>query len=87
MTKSVFSDRYDRFREALVRARKGAKLTQEDVAKRLAKPQSFVSKYERGERRLDVVEFFDIAKAVGFEPLGLLMALGLAPEAAKRKRR
>lgn len=80
MTKSLFSERYDRFREALVAARTSAELTQEEVARRLARPQSFVSKYERGERRLDVVEFFDIARAVGFDALRFLreLVLGLA---------
>ena len=35
-------------------------------------PQSFVSKYERGERRLDVVEFGEVARALGIDPLQLL---------------
>ena len=46
-------------------ARKHAGLSQADVAQQLGKPQSFVSKYERGERRLDVIEFLEIAKIVG----------------------
>lgn len=87
MTKSLFSERYDRFREALVAARTAADLTQEEVARRLSRPQSFVSKYERGERRLDVVEFFDVARAVGFEALGFLGKLRLAPEATKKRRK
>lgn len=85
MTKSLFSERYDRLREALVAARTSAELTQEEVARRLARPQSFVSKYERGERRLDVVEFFDVAKAVGFEALGFLRDLRLTTELPKRR--
>lgn len=86
MTKSVFSPRYDRFREALVAARTRAKLTQVEVANRLSKPQSFVSKYERGERRLDVVEYFDISKALGLDPLKFLRELGLDAEQEKRRR-
>ena len=68
MTKSVFTKQYDRFRKQLVDARKSRGLTQADVAQRLGRPQSFVSKYERGERRLDVVEFLEVAKAVGIDP-------------------
>ena len=46
-----------------------ANLSQADVALRLDRPQSFVTKYETGERRIDVVEFIEIAEAVGFDPL------------------
>lgn len=40
-------------------------MTQEALARRLKRPQSFVSKYESGERRLDVIEFMHIAEAIG----------------------
>lgn len=40
-------------------------MTQTDIARKLLRPQSFVSKYERGERRLDVTEFIEIADALG----------------------
>lgn len=43
-------------------------MTQVHVAESLSKPQSFVSKYERGERRLDVVEFIAVAKVLGIDP-------------------
>ncbi len=66
--KSVFTVEYDRFRQMLIQARKQSGLTQMDVASRLGKPQSFVSKYERGERRLDVVEFLEVSRAIGVEP-------------------
>jgi len=68
VTKSVFTAEYERFRQMLVEARKERGLTQVDIAERLGKPQSFVSKYERGERRLDVVEFLEVARAIGIEP-------------------
>lgn len=61
MPKSVFSPRYERFRELLIQARKDAGLTQSDLAVQLGRPQSYVSKYENGERRLDLIEFLDIA--------------------------
>lgn len=66
------SDQYQQFRELLVQARKNARLTQTELSARLERPQSFVSKYERGERRLDVVEFCDVAKALGVDPARFL---------------
>jgi transcriptional regulator with XRE-family HTH domain len=59
----------------LIEARKGANLPQDQVAVRLKKPQSFVSKYERGERRLDVVEYFRVSQALGADPYELLRAI------------
>lgn len=72
MPKSVFSHRYERLRDALIRARHDADLTQIDLAKKLRRPQSFVSKYERGERRLDVVELIDVADALKVEPCDII---------------
>jgi transcriptional regulator with XRE-family HTH domain len=63
---------YKKFRELLVEVRKTAGLTQTELSQRLRRPQSFVSKYERGERRLDVVEFCEVAKALGVNPVKLL---------------
>lgn len=68
MTKSVSSPTYREFRLLLIEARKKAGLTQTDLAVKLSRPQSYVSKFEMGERRLDVIEFFDIARAIGFDP-------------------
>ena len=69
-------ERYERLRALLVKARKDAGLTQEEVAAKLRRPQSFVWKIENGVRRLDVVEFLEMAKAVGFDPHELLRQLG-----------
>ena len=63
---------YERLQSALADARREAKLTQADVARVLARPQSFVSKYETGERRLDVVEFLEVCEAVRTDPVGVL---------------
>lgn len=52
--------------------RKAAEITQVELAERLGKPQSFVSKVERGERRLDVIEFCQFADALGRDPAELL---------------
>lgn len=72
MTKSAFSRQYGRFRTALVDARRTAGLTQAELAKKLQRPQSFVSKYERGQRRLDVVEFLDVARVLKLNPAAFL---------------
>ena len=56
---------YERFRAKLVQARKDADLTQAEVAGRLGKPQSFVSKIESGERRVDFVELRVLAHIYG----------------------
>ena len=65
MTRSMFSATYTLLREILSSARMDAKLTQAELGERLGRPQSFVSKYERGERRLDVAELLEIAHALG----------------------
>ena len=75
MSKSVFTDKYEQFRLLLVEARKKAALSQAQLADKLSRPQSFVSKYERGERRLDVVEFEVVADALGIEPIRFLRKL------------
>lgn len=75
MTKSAFTAKYERFRLLLVEARQTAQLTQVELAKKLARPQSYVSKYERGERRLDVVEFIDVAQALNVDPLEFIANL------------
>jgi transcriptional regulator with XRE-family HTH domain len=62
---------------ALAEVREDAELTQQELARRLRKPQSFVSSYETGQRRLDVLEFVHIATAMGLDPtktFGTLMA-------------
>lgn len=82
MTKSVFTEKYHLFRLLLIQTRQSKKLTQAQVAQSLQKPQSFVSKYERGERRLDVVEFLEVAKALGETPCELLRQLEELTEAA-----
>ena len=72
VTKSIFHPSYGEFRQALCAERKRAGLSQFQLAKKLSKPQSFVSKYERGERRLDVLEFFHVAEALEIDPFKFL---------------
>lgn len=49
-----------------------AGLSQQEVAKRLKRPQSFVSAYESRDRKIDVLEFLRIAKATGADPCEVL---------------
>jgi ribosome-binding protein aMBF1 (putative translation factor) len=63
---------YKRLCELLIGARRDASLTQVDLSLRLKRPQSFVSKYERGERRLDVIEFGEVARALEIDPIRIL---------------
>ena len=71
LQKSITNPAYARFRSLLIEARQSADLTQVELAKKIGKPQSYVSKYETGERRLDVVEFIAIARTIGIDPVGL----------------
>lgn len=75
MPNPMHDPRYAELRALLVMARESAGLTQTGLAGRLRKPQSYVSKYERGERRLDIVEFIDITRALGVDPAQTVDAL------------
>ena len=65
MEKSVFNQDYTLFLSLLRRARKAAGLTQKQVAESLKQTQSFVSKCERGERRIDIIELLAFCQAIG----------------------
>jgi len=75
LDKSVHSGGQSAFCDLMVQARKAAGLTQQELADRLHKPQSFVAKYEGGERRIDVVEFLTVCQAIGADPAKLLKSL------------
>lgn len=68
MPKGIHDERYRKLIDRLVAARKAAGMSQTTLAEKLGKPQQFVSRYELGERRLDVVEFIDAALALGIHP-------------------
>lgn len=70
--KSIRSLAHKALITALRDARKEAGLSQYEVARRLKRPQSFVSAYESGDRKIDVLEFLRIAKATGADPCALL---------------
>lgn len=65
MDKAIHSAEQRRLCELLRNYRERAGLRQVDVAERLGLPQSFVSKYESGERRLDLIELQQVCQALG----------------------
>lgn len=75
MRDTLRSPRQIKLRKLLRDLREKNGLTQADVAARLDKPQSFVAKYEGGERRLSAIEFIDVVRALDLEPVAVLRQL------------
>jgi transcriptional regulator with XRE-family HTH domain len=73
--KSINDPRYLRFLERLVAARKESGITQQELAARLKRHQTYVSKVERGERLLDLFEFLHWARGLNADALELLREL------------
>ena len=67
MKKSIHTKEYAYFVERLCTARKESGLTQVQVAKKLKRPQSYISTIESGQQRVDVVELQKFAKMYGQE--------------------
>lgn len=72
MPKSVFSGAHRHVVDALVEMRRRSGLTQEEVARRVGKDQSFISLIENSQRRVDVLEFFALARAMEGDALAML---------------
>jgi transcriptional regulator with XRE-family HTH domain len=62
LSPNIYSDRYQTFLQRLRQAREDAGMTQVEVSKALGKHQSYISKCESGERRVDVIELADFAR-------------------------
>jgi transcriptional regulator with XRE-family HTH domain len=75
ISKSLHSDEQRAFCALMIETRKKTGMTQAQLANKLRKPQSFVAKYEGGERRIDVTEFLGIVHAMGADPVALIRAL------------
>lgn len=75
VTKSVYTYEYNQFRKMLIAARKSTNLTQAELSIKLQRPQSYVSKYERGERRLDLIEFLELAEVLKIDPVVFIQQL------------
>lgn len=65
MDKTLYTQHQQQFQELLREVRKEARLRQQDLAAAIDEPQSFVSKYESGQRRLDILELRTICAAIG----------------------
>ena len=87
MPSSLHSHQYKIFRSLLVAAREASGLTQVQIAEKLGKPQSFISKYERGERRLDFSEFMELADVLGIDTTAFVAAYRSALTVAPRYKR
>lgn len=67
MSKSVFTPAYQILLEELIAARREQQVTQVELARRLGKPQQWVSSVETGVRRIDLIELFAIARSLGID--------------------
>ncbi|RYG96665.1 MAG: XRE family transcriptional regulator [Alphaproteobacteria bacterium] len=85
MFKSIRSDSYLNSLWVVAAARRDRGLTQAELAGRLNKPQSYISKIETGERRLDIAEFYAIAVALEVDPTALFQQVvtSLKPKAVE----
>jgi transcriptional regulator with XRE-family HTH domain len=81
MGHSIFTEEYTELIRLLRVAREDAGMTQAELGKRLGQTQSFVSKCERGERRLDVIELRHFCKALGADFPKLIASI----DSGKRK--
>ena len=69
LEKTVHSHEQATFRALIIATRKKSGLTQSALARRLKKPQSFIAKYEGGERRLDILELIAVTRAMDVDPV------------------
>jgi transcriptional regulator with XRE-family HTH domain len=65
--KTIHDERHKRLIELIIAERKQAGIRQVQLAKKLKRSQTWISRLESGERRLDVVELIDLAEAIGFD--------------------
>lgn len=77
--KSIHSNSYRYLLALLIECRKLKGVTQQQLSQKLDRPQSYVSKYERGERRLDVIEFLEVCRHLETDAYELLRTLENPP--------
>lgn len=85
MVRAFGSPRHDALVRFLRQSRKDAGLTQVQVAKRLGRYQSFVTDYERGKKRIDVIELVAICDAIGIEPIEALRVIRAVKNSRTKK--
>ena len=73
--KTIHHPHYERLIERLIQARKAQELTQAQLAEKLEKPQSYIAKIESRERKLDIIEFFDLCYQLDEEPIAILQTV------------
>ena len=83
MQKSLRSPRHLRLVQLIVEKRKESGLSQADLARAIERYQSVVAAIESGGRRLDVVEFLDLAETIGFDPHKILDEVRALPRGTK----
>ncbi len=72
MPKSVYSEPYQIFIQLLRKEREATELSQEKLALKLGKPQSYISKIELGERQINLVELDEWCEALGISLIGFI---------------
>ena len=72
MGKTLGSARHRLLVDFIVSKREAAGLTQTQLAEKLGEYQSFVARLESGQRRIDVIEFMDLASELGFDPVKII---------------
>ncbi len=75
MPRTLRTPRHEALRQLLIRKRKEAGLTQVELAKLLDVYRSYLAHIERGQRRVDVIEFLELADAIGFDPAEAIRAI------------
>lgn len=75
LAKTLGSKRHKALIAMLIEEREAADMTQTELADALGQYQSFVARVESGQRRVDVIEFLEIANAIGFDPRKIIRKL------------
>jgi transcriptional regulator with XRE-family HTH domain len=84
--KSIHLSAYRQFQGSLVEIRQSAGITQAELARKLGRPQSYISKVESGDRRIDVVEYVQLMQAIGASPEPLIVKLATSLENSRNRR-
>lgn len=74
--KTLGSARHKLLVDLIVAKREAAGLTQTQLAEKLGEYQSFVARLESGQRRIDVIEFLELASKLGFDPTKAIRLIG-----------
>ena len=85
MSKTIGDERHRELISILRGKREAARITQADLASQLGVYQSHIARLESGQRRLDVIEFLDLAEAIGFEPQDVIATLRSQQRIRSRK--